>query len=148
MAIFRFMGDSLRDRFGSVPTLVVSLFTASSGLCVIALSGDLVFVLAGFAIMGMGLANVVPVAFSAAGNLPGLKPGVGISIATTLGYSGALFAPSAVGFAAERFGFPAVFLTLAALLGVLLLMAPLVRNADRIEAGSEQLPGRSDPLAR
>jgi MFS family permease len=147
MAIFRFIGDALRDRFGSVRTLVVSLFTASSGLCLIALSGDLGLVLAGFAIMGMGLANVVPVAFSAAGSLPGLKPGIGISIATTLGYSGALFAPSAVGLAAERFGFPTVFLTLAALLGVLLLMTPLVRNADRVRPASEQLASRPDPFA-
>nr|WP_246367976.1 MFS transporter [Aurantimonas endophytica] len=145
MALFRFIGDPLRDRFGSVPTLVVSLFTASSGLCLIALSGELFWVLVGFAIMGMGLANVVPVAFSAAGNLPGLKPGVGISIATTLGYSGALFAPSAVGFAAERFGFSTVFLTLAGLLGVLLAMTPLVRNADRVR--SERLASRSDQVA-
>ncbi|UIJ72346.1 MFS transporter [Aurantimonas sp. HBX-1] len=142
MALFRFVGDPLRDRFGSVPTLVVSLFTASAGLCVIALSGELALVLIGFAVMGMGLANVVPVAFSAAGNLPGLKPGIGISIATTLGYSGALFAPSVVGFAAERFGFPTVFLTLAALLGVLLVMTPLVRNADRVRPGSERPEGR------
>lgn len=145
MAIFRFVGDPLRDRFGSVRTLVVSLFTASSGLCLIALSGELGWVLAGFAVMGMGLANVVPVAFSAAGNLPGLKPGVGISIATTLGYSGALFAPSAVGFAAERFGFSTVFLTLAGLLGVLLVMTPLVRNADQVRP--EQPAGHADHLA-
>ena len=144
MATFRFLGDPVRDRFGAARTLIASLLAAAAGLVTIALSGSLVTALAGFAVMGIGLSNVVPIGFSAAGKVRGLAPGVGIAIATTFGYSGALFAPSVVGFAAERFGFPTVFLALAALLGVLLVLTPIVAEADRAGADAGP-PDRSPP---
>ena len=140
MATFRFLGDPMRDRFGAARTLVASLVAAAAGLVTIALSGSLLPALAGFAILGIGLSNVVPIGFSAAGKVRGLAPGVGIAIATTFGYAGGLFAPSVVGFAAEHFGFPTVFLALAVLLGVLLALTPIVAEAD------DALPDAATPV--
>src|SRR5690606_12357810 len=83
-----------------------------------------------FAFSGLGIANMVPIAFSAGGNQPGMAPGTGMSVVTTMGYSGILMAPSAIGFAAEHVGFSAIFTALAGLLVVVCLMAGLARTAD------------------
>lgn len=84
----------------------------------------------GFAIAGIGISNMVPIAFSAAGNMPGLAPGIGLSVVTTMGYSGILVAPSAIGFIAEHTGLASVFLALPLLHVVVLLLSRLARHAD------------------
>ena len=134
MAVFRFAGDAIRNRFGAVATVRVSLVIAIAGLLTIGLAPGIGFALAGFALMGVGLSNIVPVAFSAAGNLKGLKPGVGIAVATSFGYAGILVAPSAIGFSAAHFGFPAVFLSLSGLLLVVLVLSRLMAGADAVKA--------------
>ncbi|WP_224008001.1 MFS transporter [Aureimonas sp. SA4125] len=130
MACFRFAGDGIRDRFGAVATARVCSAVAAVGLLAVGLADALPVTLLGFALMGIGLSNMVPIAFSAAGNIEGLKPGSGLSIVSALGYSGILLAPSAIGFVAEHSGFRLVFLSLAALLVVTFLAAGLVRGAD------------------
>ena len=86
--------------------------------------------IAAFAFCGLGIANMVPIAFSAAGNQPGMSAGGGMSVVTTMGYSGILVAPSAIGFVGERTGFGPVFVTLSLLLLVVFLMAGLAKHAD------------------
>ena len=65
--------------------------------------------IAAFAVSGLGIANMVPILFSAAGNQPGVSPGAGMSVVTTMGYSGILVAPSIIGFVGERTGFAPVY---------------------------------------
>jgi hypothetical protein len=57
----------------------------------------------GFGLLGVGLAAVVPIAFSAAGNLGG-HGGVGIARVASLSYLGTLAGPPAIGFTAELLG--------------------------------------------
>ncbi|WP_416358038.1 MFS transporter [Aureimonas phyllosphaerae] len=130
MALFRFLGDGIRDRLGAVRTLRLSAVAAIGALLVVGLAPNLGVAILGFALLGIGLSNIAPIAFSAAGNVPGLKPGVGISMATTIGYSGILIAPSAIGYLAEHFGFQAVFLGLSLCLVGILVLSPLTRGAD------------------
>jgi MFS family permease len=131
MACFRFAGDGIRDRFGAVRTARVCSALAAAGLLAVGLADALPLTLLGFALMGIGLSNMVPIAFSAAGNVEGLRPGTGLSIVSALGYSGILLAPSVIGFVAEHSGFRLIFLSLALLLVVTFLAAGLVRGADR-----------------
>ena len=84
----------------------------------------------GFAIAGIGISNMVPIAFSAAGNMPGLQPGIGLSVATFMGYSGMLFAPSVIGFVAEHTGFAIVFTSVPVLFIVVLLLSHNAVHAD------------------
>ena len=86
--------------------------------------------IAAFAFCGLGIANMVPILFSAAGNQPGVSPGAGMSVVTTMGYSGILVAPSAIGFVGERTGFAPVFIAIAVLLVLVFLMSGLTRTAD------------------
>ena len=130
MALMRFAGDSVRQRFGAVATVRVSTLFAVAGLIVAAGAPTAATAIAGFALAGIGLANLVPVVLSAAGNLPGLPPGVGISIATSMGYSGILMGPAAIGFVAEHNSFSFAFYGLSALFIVVLAFSGLMRHAD------------------
>lgn len=130
MAVMRFAGDALRNRFGAVQTLRISALIAAAGLLGAALAPNATLVIASFAFAGLGVANMVPVMFSAAGNFPGLSAGMGISTVTMLGYSGILVAPSSIGFVAEHIGFRVTFATLALLLIAVALMASRAAAAD------------------
>lgn len=130
MAVMRFLGDEIRRRFGAVATLRASALIAMAGLSLAGLAGSPPVALGGFALAGIGIANMVPIAFSAAGNVPGLAQGVGLSVVTTMGYSGILLAPGSIGFLAERTGFSAIYLGLSLLLLVPLLLSRLARTAD------------------
>ena len=137
MALMRFLGDLVRDRFGAVTTFRVSAILAMIGLGAAGLAPSAEWAVAGFAIAGLGLANTVPIAFSAAGNLPGLPQGLAISVVTFMGYSGILFAPSVIGFIAEHTGFAVIYMALPVFVAIPLAFSGLMRHADRV-----QDPGR------
>lgn len=141
MAVMRFLGDLLRQRLGAVRTLRISTLIAMAGLGVAGLAEGPLPAIAGFALAGIGIANMVPIAFSAAGNVPGLAHGVGLSVVTTMGYSGILLAPGSIGWLAERTSFSSIYLGLAALLLVPLLLSHLARTADFAEA--DPMPARA-----
>ncbi len=130
MACMRFAGDAVRNRFGAVTTLRVSAFIAATGMLGAGLAPAPWMAIACFAFCGIGIANMVPIAFSAAGNQHGISSGVGMSVVTTMGYSGILVAPSASGFVAEHVGVSPVFIGLSGLLVIVFLMAGRVRRAD------------------
>lgn len=131
MALMRFLGDLVRDRFGAVRTFRVSAVLAMIGLTLAGLAQSPELAIAGFAIAGLGFANTVPIAFSAAGNLPGLPQGLAISVVTFMGYSGILFAPSVIGFIAEHTGFSVIYLALPVFVIMPLVFSGLMRHADR-----------------
>ena len=137
MAVMRFAGDAIRNRFGAVQTLRASAVIAAAGLLGAALAPNATLVIASFAFAGLGVANMVPVMFSAAGNIPGLGAGMGISIVTMLGYSGILVAPSSIGFVADHVGFRITFGTLALLLIAVALMSSRAAAADFLATDSD-----------
>jgi predicted MFS family arabinose efflux permease len=130
MAVMRFAGDLIRDRLGAVMTLRICGAIAICGLAIIGSAPNTTIAIAGFALAGIGISNMVPIVFSAAGNLPGMAAGVGLSVVTTMGYSGILVAPSVIGFVAEHTGLGRIFLALSGFLVVVLLVSRLARHAD------------------
>ncbi|MCT8997850.1 MFS transporter [Chelativorans intermedius] len=132
MALMRFLGDRVRNRLGAVATMRLSGAVAAAGMLGAGMAPSPLLATLAFALAGLGIANMVPIAFSAAGNQPGISSAAGMSVATTVGYSGLLAAPSLVGFVAERTGFAPIFIAFSALLAVVFLMAHLVRPADGI----------------
>ncbi len=134
MAAMRFSGDVVRNRFGAVKTLQISGLAGAAGLFIAAMSPGDTLALAGFALSGLGVANLAPVMYSAAGNHPGLPAGVAISAVTTVGYAGILVAPAVIGFIAEQIGFRITYGALAGLLLVVVAQAHRARNADAARA--------------
>ncbi len=130
MALMRFLGDGVRNRFGAVTTFRVSALVAATGMLVAGLAPWAWLAIAAFAVSGLGIANTVPILFSAAGNQPGLSSGAGMSVVTTMGYSGILAAPSLIGFVGERTGFAPIFIAVAALLVAVCLMSQLAARAE------------------
>jgi MFS family permease len=130
MALMRFAGDPIRDRLGAVTTLRLCTLIALTGLVVAGQAPSAAVAILGFALAGIGISNMVPIAFSAAGNLPGLAPGIALSVVTFMGYSGILVAPSLIGFIAEYTSFSTVFSALPVLFVVVLLCSRLARHAD------------------
>ena len=130
MALMRFAGDAVRNRFGAVTTLRVSALVAATGMLVGGLAPSAWVAILAFALSGFGIANMVPIAFSAAGNQPGLSPGAGLSTVTMMGYSGILLAPSVIGFIGQHVGFSPAFVGVSGLLVIVFLMAGLARAAD------------------
>lgn len=130
MAAMRFSGDALRNRLGAVKTLKISGLVGASGLLIAAFAPSAPLALAGFALAGLGVANLAPVMYSAAGNHPGLPSGVAISAVTTVGYAGILVAPAVIGVIAEQVGFRITYTALAGLLLLVAMQANRARNAD------------------
>jgi hypothetical protein len=85
--------------------------------------------LVGFALMGVGLATVVPIAFRAAGSVPGIPAGIGIAGITTVGYAGFLVGPPLIGFVAEATSLRAALLIVVGLLLCLAALAQSTRPA-------------------
>jgi MFS family permease len=126
-AAARLAGDRLIRRFGRR-----RIFTASGSLATLGLMiglrdpAEAAVTAVGFAVAGLGLANIVPMLFSAAGRMYGGDPAAGIARIAMVGYGGLLLGPPLIGAAAHLFGLPQ---TLAALSGVGILCALAGRGA-------------------
>lgn len=103
MAIMRLVGDKLVARLSSKTVVVGGSLVGATGLLIAILSPWVYGALTGFVLLGLGVANVVPIFFSAAAKLPGIAPTVSISAITTIGYTGMLAGPALLGFIAYHF---------------------------------------------
>lgn len=101
MMLCRFLGDRLRMALGDARLLTVTSITAFLGILLVIAVPYPIPVIIGLFTVGMGLSTIVPIVYSQAGAMPGLPSGVGISMVTTIGYSGFLFGPPVIGFLAD-----------------------------------------------
>ncbi|MFD4545077.1 MFS transporter [Streptomyces sp. NPDC058466] len=115
MTIGRLSGTTLLERLGRTRTVVAGGGTAAVGMLLGALAPSVWAALLGFAITGLGLANIFPVAVERAGALAGPS---GVATASTLGYGGMLLGPPAIGFMADWFSLPAALTSVAVLAAV------------------------------
>jgi len=139
MAAGRFSGDWMRSHFGPVALVRGSAMLAAAGLAVALTVPSATVAVLGFAVVGLGMANLVPVLYGAAGALPGQSSGSGIAAVATMGYSGFLAGPPLIGFVAEATG-------LAAALGLVVLACVAVGIAAAA-ASSAAIPARPRPVA-
>ncbi|MCC2674545.1 MAG: putative transporter [Ramlibacter sp.] len=101
MAAGRFGGDWVRARVRSVTLLRWSGALGAAGMALALTVTHPVAALLGFALVGLGFSNVVPVLFSAAGQMPGIAPAHGIAAVSSVGYFGLMAGPPLIGFIAE-----------------------------------------------
>ncbi|MBI3800531.1 MAG: MFS transporter [Deltaproteobacteria bacterium] len=106
MAAGRFGGDSLANRFGPQRLVRASGTLAAVGLGAGLLSGQPLTAILGFGLVGLGIANIIPVLFSIAGRIPGVPPGTALAAVATTGYCGFLAGPPLIGLAAELTNLP------------------------------------------
>jgi MFS family permease len=124
MAIARFAADPLRGRLGNVVLVRDGSLIAATGLGLALLVHEPAGAIAGFALLGLGLAPVVPIAFSAAGDLDHRATGRLVGRVATLGYVGSVAGPITIGWLAQ-----ATSLRLS--LGLVVLLALVIAASAR-----------------
>ncbi len=106
MAAGRFAGDRVRARVGASRLLRGSGVLAAVALLLVLLVGRAELALPGFALVGLGIANVVPVLFASAAAVPGVTPAHAIAGVASLGYLGFLGGPPLIGAVAQATRLP------------------------------------------
>lgn len=102
MAAGRFGGDWVRARVAPRRLLRASGMLAAAGMALVLAVPSSAVGLVGFALVGLGLSNVVPMLFSAASQLPGVSPAHGIAAVSGVGYLGMMAGPPLIGLVAEH----------------------------------------------
>ena len=103
MTLGRLVGDQGRLIFGDRKMMLTGSLLSLIGMVLVLSLAHTFVVIIGFGMVGLGLSNIVPIVYSLAGTYPGIQPGVGIAMSTTIGYSGFMIGPPLIGFVADLF---------------------------------------------
>ncbi|OSM96320.1 MULTISPECIES: MFS transporter [Lonsdalea] len=101
MTLGRLYGDRLVNRLGRFAIVAGGSLCAAAGLLMTITIDNPITAIGGFALVGLGAANVVPILFSSAGNQTVMPPHLALASITTLGYAGSLLGPTLLGFVAQ-----------------------------------------------
>ncbi|MFI8827305.1 MFS transporter [Streptomyces sp. NPDC053431] len=137
MALARLVGDRVVDRFGAVRTVRVGGLAATLGGLLVVFAPHAVLAMAGFGLIGLGVAVVVPLAFAAAGR-SGPNPSQAIAGVATITYTSGLVAPSAIGGIADASSLVVSFGLVTLLTFGLVLGAGVLRPGARTTAGAAE----------
>jgi predicted MFS family arabinose efflux permease len=114
MAAARLLGDRVVARAGAVATVRAGGAVAATGALLVVIARAPALAIGGFALIGLGIATVVPLAFAAGGRaVP--HAGQGIAAVATVAYGAGLAAPGIVGAIASAASLPAAFAIVATL---------------------------------
>jgi len=129
MALGRLFGDWVRGHFAPVVLLRGSGALAALGMTLALGVGAPWAALLGFMLVGLGLANVVPVLFAAAGQVAGVPPAQGVAAVSSVGYLGFMVGPALIGALAHASSLSAALWTVAAFAVAMALAARRVLRA-------------------
>ena len=126
MTIGRLTGDRIVRRLGATRVIVFGGLTAATGLFLATFAPSWEAALVGYALLGVGCSNIVPVLYTAVGKQTVMPESIAVPVITTLGYAGILAGPAVIGFVAHAsslsfaFGLMAVLLVAVAIGGKVL----------------------------
>jgi fucose permease len=127
MTTGRIVGDAINHRIGAVALLRWGAVLTGVPLAALLLIGEAPVALAGLFLIGLGVANGVPLMFSAAGRQPDTPPGPGIAAVSSMGSLGFLAGPPLIGFVADAISLP---WALAMLIAGAVVVFALARRAN------------------
>ena len=127
MAVVRLLGDRVIRRLGPVRTVRISGVCATCGALVVVAANDLAVGLIGFALLGIGVAVVVPLVFAAAGRV-GPLPARSIAGVAVVSYGSGLIAPGVIGGIASASSLTVAFCVVACLVAAMTLAAGVLRT--------------------
>ncbi|URN03526.1 MFS transporter [Actinomadura madurae] len=122
MAATRLAGDLLVRRLGPVRTVRYGGVVAVLGGVLVVASRAPWPAIAGFALLGIGVATTLPLVFAAAGDA-GATPGEGVAGVATITYLSGLTAPAVTGWTAGALSYPAAFALITCVAGVMSVTA-------------------------
>ncbi|MFC9330352.1 MFS transporter [Kitasatospora sp. NPDC057015] len=144
MAVSRLAGDAAIRRLGPVLATRISGLIATAGGLLVVLADTPWLAIPGFALIGVGIAVVVPLAFAAAGRTGG-NPSQAIAGVATVTYTSSLIAPAVIGVLAEATSLSVSFCLVTVLAAALILSAGALRRPAQ---GSDAPAGAQAPAAR
>jgi predicted MFS family arabinose efflux permease len=116
MTTGRLTGDRVVRRVGPIKIVIFGALCAAAGVALATLISYWQVALLGYALVGLGCSNIVPVLFSSVGRQTIMPENVAIPAITTLGYAGILVGPAAIGFVSHSTNLQTAFMILALLL--------------------------------
>ncbi|GII78967.1 MFS transporter [Sphaerisporangium rufum] len=141
MAAGRLCGDAVVRRIGPVAAVRISALLGAAGGVLVVLARTPTPAVAGFMLIGLGVAVVVPLVFTAAGNA-GPTPSEGVAGVATISYTSGFLAPSAIGGIAALTGLPASFALVTVLLAAMLPGARLLGRHAATPSVAPRTPAR------
>ncbi|MFK3795016.1 MULTISPECIES: MFS transporter [unclassified Pseudomonas] len=119
MTIGRVWGDPVVRRLGAHKIILFGGACAAAGMAIATLIPYWQVALCGYALIGIGCSNIVPVFYSAVGRQKTMPENVAVPAITTLGYMGILMGPAGIGFVAHLSSLNVAFMIITfMLLGV------------------------------
>ncbi|MEV7601102.1 MFS transporter [Kitasatospora sp. NPDC089797] len=155
MAVSRLAGDAAIRRLGAVRTTRLGGAVATLGGVLVVVADTPAVAIPGFALIGVGVAVVVPLAFAAAGRI-GTNPSQAIAGVATVTYTSGLVAPAVIGALAQATSLTVSFGLVTLLALALLLGAGALRRAEpdspapdvvRAPHGGDAAAGRARALS-
>jgi MFS family permease len=140
MALGRFSGGLVIQRFGRAPVLRAAGVLACTGVAGLCLVNSTLIALLGALAWGLGLSVVFPSAMSAAGEVPG-RGSRAIAVVSTIGYGGFLVGAPLIGFLAHMMPLDKALLAVAVLVLLIAVLAPAAR-----ERGAEASKAKDEAL--
>ncbi|MFJ2367256.1 MFS transporter [Pseudomonas sp. NPDC087697] len=101
MTVGRLTGDAIVHKLGATRVIVFGGLTAAAGLLLATLAPAWEAALIGYALVGAGCSNIVPVLYTAVGKQNVMPENIAVPAITTLGYAGILAGPAVIGFIAH-----------------------------------------------
>lgn len=129
MTLGRLLGDGIVAHLGARAVVTLGSLIAISGFLISLSLPYWQTALLGYALIGVGCSNIVPIMFSAAGRQQVMPGPLAITAVSSLGYIGVLSGPAIVGFGAEIAGLPAALYGVVLLVALALLLSKRVRLA-------------------
>jgi fucose permease len=139
MTLGRVVGDGINRRIGPVALLRWGALLTGVPLAAMLLIGHPAAALVGLFLVGLGVANGVPLMFSAAGRQPDTPPGPGIAAVSSMGSLGFLAGPPVFGVLADAISLP---WALATLIGGAVVVFALARRATARTQPEPEQPER------
>jgi len=117
MTTGRLVGDRIVGRIGQLRTVAFGAAFAAAGLAFATLAPGWLAAAAGYALVGAGCSNVVPVLFTLTGRQKAMPESAAVAAVSVFGYAGVLAGPAAIGLLASLSSLAIALLAVAALLG-------------------------------
>ena len=116
MTVGRLTGDAIVRRIGGPRVVVIGSLIAAMGLAFATLVPTWEAGILGFALVGVGCSNIVPVLYTAVGRQKVVPEHVAVPAISTLGYAGILVGPAIIGLLAQVSSLAVALLAVAILL--------------------------------
>lgn len=127
MTVGRLTGDAIVRRLGATRVIVFGGTLAAAGMLLATLLPAWQTALLGYALVGAGCSNIVPVLYTAVGKQKVMPEHIAVPAITTLGYAGILAGPAVIGFIAHGSSLSIAFVLIAALLGAVAVSGKILR---------------------